>query len=132
MSTDVLADRYGTTSPARRRLLIVAVATLIAVSAGWLGWTIWEQARPAAASSNLTFTIVDDNTATATMQVELRDTDVVATCLVKAYAEDHSLVGQVTFTPAASGRVTQEISTDRRATSVEREGCTAPGQPRPR
>ncbi len=53
---------------------------------------------------------------------------------MRAYAEDHTLVGIVSFTPdpTSTGRVTQEISTDRRATSVELLGCTAPGQSRPR
>ena len=65
--------------------------------------------------------------------IDLQD-DVVATCTVRAYSEDHTLVGSVSFTPepTPSGRVTQEISTDRRATSVELLGCTAPGQSRPR
>ena len=111
----------------------MAIALLVLVSGGWLGWTIWEQASPPVASGELTFTIVDDNTASARFVVDLQD-DVVATCTVRAYAEDHTLVGTVSFTPepTPAGRVTQEISTDRRATSVELLGCTAPGQPRPR
>ncbi len=134
MSTqDTLADRYGAPAPWRRPALRSAIAVLAVVSVGWLGWTIWEQSSPPVASGELTFTIVDDNTASARFIVELED-DVEATCTVRAYAEDHTLVGTVSFVPepTASGRVTQEISTDRRATAVELLGCTAPGQPRPR
>lgn len=133
-SQDALGDRYGSVAPWRRRLVVDAVAVLVLAFAGWLGWTIWEQARPLVASGELTFTVDDDNTATATFRVDLRDDQVEATCTIKAYAEDHTLVGQVAFTPALSAddMVEQQISTDRRATSLELAGCTAPGQNRPR
>ena len=135
MSTtqEALADRYGAPAPWKQPALRTAIALLVLVSGGWLGWTIWEQASPPVASGELTFTIVDDNSASARFVIDLQE-GVVATCTVRAYAEDHTLVGTVSFTPeaAASGRVTQEISTDRRATSVELLGCTAPGQSRPR
>ena len=134
MSTqEVLADRYGAPAPWKRPVLRVAITLLVLVSGGWLGWTIWEQSSPPVASGELTFTIVDDNTASTRFVIDLQD-GVVATCTVRAYAEDHTLVGSVSFTPepTPSGRVTQEISTDRRATSVELLGCTAPGQSRPR
>lgn len=134
MSTqDLLTDRYGAPSPWRRPALRTAVAVLAAVALGWLGWTIGVQSTPAVASGELTFAIVDDGTASAGFVVEVED-GVVATCTLRAYAEDHTLVGTVSFVPepSPSGRVTQEISTDRRATSVELLGCTAPGQPRPR
>ena len=134
MSTqDTLADRYGAPAAWKRPALRTAIALLVLVSGGWLGWTIWEQSSPAVASGELTYTIVDDNTASTRFVIDLQD-DVVATCTVRAYSEDHTLVGSVSFTPepTPSGRVTQEISTDRRATSVELLGCTAPGQSRPR
>ena len=131
---DTLTERYGAPAPWRRRALLGAVAVVVLAFGGWLAWTIWEQSSPPVASGELTFDIVDANTASATFSVDLRDPGVVATCTVRAYAEDHSLVGLIAFTPApdASGRVTQEISTDRQATSVELLGCTAPGQSRPR
>ena len=134
MSTqDTLADRYGAPAPWRRSALRSAIAVLVVVSVGWLGWTIWEQSSPPVASGELTFTIADDNTASARFLVDLQD-GVEATCTVRAYGEDHTLVGTVSFVPqpSPSGRVTQEISTDRRATAVELLGCTAPGQSRPR
>ncbi len=134
MSTqDTLADRYGAPAAWKRPALRTAIALLVLVAGGWLSWTIWEQSSPPVASGELTFTVVDDNSASTRFVIDLQD-DVVATCTVRAYAEDHTLVGSVSFTPdpTPSGRVTQEISTDRRATSVELLGCTAPGQPRPR
>ena len=134
MSTqEILADRYGAPAPWKRPALRTAIALLVVVSGGWLGWTIWEQASPPVSSGELTFTIVDDTTASARFVIDLQE-DVEATCTVRAYAEDHTLVGTVSFVPdpTPSGRVTQDISTDRRATAVELLGCTAPGQSRPR
>jgi len=130
----VLADRYGTSARRSRGPLLALVVVVVLAFGGWLTWTIVDQADPAVASGDLTFTIVDGGTATASFVVDLRDDDVVASCRLRAYAEDHSLVGQVDFRPdlSAGDRVTREISTDRRATSVELDGCTAPGQPRPR
>lgn len=130
---DLLAERYGAPAPWRRPALRTAVAVVALVFGGWLAWVVWEQATPEVASGELTFSIVDDSTATATFMVEVAD-GVEATCTVRAYSEDHTIVGSVAFVPepGATGRVTQEISTDRRATSVELLGCTSPGQSRPR
>ena len=52
--------------------------------------------------------------------------------MLRAYAEDHTVVGELSFTPERSGRTDQTVRTERRATSVELMGCTAEGQNRPR
>ena len=55
MSTqDTLADRYGAPAAWKRPALRTAIALLVLVSGGWLGWTIWEQSSPAVASGELT------------------------------------------------------------------------------
>ena len=66
--------------------------------------------------------------------VSLADDDVEATCRLRAFAEDHTTVGELAFTPDpdAGRRQVVEIRTERRATSVESLGCTADGQKRPR
>ena len=135
MTTTDLAARYGTPSPWRSRCADHRGGGRRARrSGGWLAWATLAQASPDVASGDLTFDIVDDGTAVARFTVDLAGDDVVATCTVKAYAEDHTLVGQVSFSPdpGAGGTVSQEISTERRATTVELVGCTAPGQNRPR
>ena len=126
-----LADRYGTTPPWRRAALLGLCVVVVAAFAGWLGWTIWEQSTPEVRSDLVTWRIVDEHTATATIEVRLADDDVRATCTVRAYAEDHSVVGERAFTPE-EGSNEQRFRTDREATSVELLGCTAPGQNRPR
>ncbi|WP_340540970.1 DUF4307 domain-containing protein [Nocardioides sp. GXZ039] len=131
-STD-LADRYGTAPTWRRPALLACAAVVVLAFGGWLAWTTLIQANPSAASGELTFDIVDDRHATARFTLD-KDDDVEATCTLKAYAEDHVLVGNVSFKvpPGTSGRIEQDVATDRRATSVELVGCTAPGQNRPR
>ncbi len=132
VTTD-LAERYGAPAPWRRRALVASSVVVVVLFAAWLAWTVWEQSRPLVASGELTFEVVDDGTAVARFRVELRADDVEATCTLKAYAADHTLVGTVAFgvEPGAT-RVEQAVATERRATSVELVGCTAPGQNRPR
>jgi hypothetical protein len=66
--------------------------------------------------------------------VTLDEPDVRASCTLRAYATDHTTVGELTFTPDPDEgqRQVQTIRTERRATSVESIGCTAPGQDQPR
>ena len=62
--------------------------------------------------------------------VQLED-GVEASCRVRALAEDKTAVGELAFTPV-DGVNEVVIRTERRATSVEKLGCTSPDQPRPR
>ena len=70
---------------------------------GWLGWTAFVHSTPEVESELVTFDIVDDHTATALISVDRRDDDVEATCLVRAFAEDHSVVGEQSWTPDGRG-----------------------------
>jgi hypothetical protein len=126
-----LADRYGAPAPWRRRAMVAACVVVVAAFLGWLGWTIWDQSTPQVRSEIVGYKVVDEHRATATVEVRLADDDVVASCTLRAYAEDHTVVGERVFTPE-DGRSDQEVRTERRATSVELLGCTAPGQSRPR
>ena len=132
--TDTLAERYGAASPWRRRVLVAVTGVLAVAFLGWLAWTVWSHSTPQVTSELETFSITDDHSATAVVVLRLADDDVEATCTLRAVAEDHSVVGELAFTPdpAAGRRQVQEIRTERRATSVESLGCTAPGQERPR
>jgi hypothetical protein len=127
-----LADRYGAPSPWRTRALLCVVVVVVAAFLGWLGWTIWSQSTPEVTSELLGWHVQDEHTATATVQVRLADPDVEASCTLRAYAEDHTVVGELSFTPVDSGRSEQTVRTEREATSVELVGCTTPGQNRPR
>jgi hypothetical protein len=133
-SQDSLSDRYGAPAPWRRRAVVAASAALALAFLGWLGWVVWEQVTPEVESSMVGFRVVDEHTATARVNVRLSDEGVRASCVLRAYAEDHTVVGERAFTPSydAQQPVAVEVRTERRATSVELVGCTAPGESRPR
>jgi uncharacterized protein DUF4307 len=127
---DTLDRRYGVAAPWRRRALVGGCALLVLVFGTWVAWTVYEHATPSVTSELETFSIDDDHSATAVLVVALDSADVRATCTLRALAEDHATVGELTFTPdpAKGRRQIQTIRTDRRATSVTSLGCTAPGQ----
>ena len=131
---DTLAQRYGAPAPWRRRALVIASVAQALVFLTWLAWSVYEHATPQVTSELETFSVDDDHTVTAVLVVSLDSSDVKASCTLRAYAEDHTTVGELTFTPDPSKgrRQVQTIRTERRATSVEKIGCTAPGQDRPR
>lgn len=134
MTSLALTDRYGAPRPWRRRVVIVACAIVVAMFAGWLAWTVYDQTNPRVTSQMQTFTVDGEHAASAVIVVSRANSDVQASCTLRAYAADHSVVGELRFDPADQDRRTQtrDVRTERRATSVELMGCTAPGQPHPR
>ena len=129
MTTD-LADRYGAPSRWRRPVTIAVAVTVAVVSLGWLAWTVWFHSTPAVTSDLVSFDVTGDHAIEARLDVRLGD-GVEASCRLRAFAEDHTTVGELAFTPV-EGTNEVVIRTERRATTVEKLGCTAPGQPRPR
>ena len=131
---DTLDGRYGAPAPWRRRALISASVALAVAFMAWLAWSVYEHSTPQVTSELETFSVEDDHTVTAVLVVHLDSADVKASCTLRAYAEDHTTVGELTFTPDPSKgrRQVETIRTERRATSVDKIGCTAPGQDRPR
>ena len=129
MTTD-LADRYGTPSRWARPAAVSLATVLAVVGLGWLGWTVWFHTNPGVTSSLVSFEVTSDHETQARLDVRLGD-DVDATCRLRAFAEDHTPVGELAFTPVG-GSNEVVIRTERRATTVEKLGCTAEGQPRPR
>ena len=73
---------------------------LAVVFLGWLAWTRLAATRTPQVTSELeTFSVDDDHTATRCWSSSLADDDVEATCTLRAYAEDHTTVGELAFTP---------------------------------
>ena len=136
MAHDLLTERYGAPSPWRRRGLVAASTLLAAAFLGWLGWTALAHGDPDVSSDLVTYAIDGEHRATARVEVRLDD-DVVATCLLRATAEDHTIVGELSFEVDAAdladgATLTRTVRTERLATSVSLVGCTTPDQPRPR
>lgn len=133
-SPAALAERYGAVTPWRRRLIWAGSGLVVVAFLGWLGWVIAFQSTPAADSEMVSFDVADQHTATALVDVRLSDDARDVACLARAFAEDHHVVGELSFTPEPGDPQRFEITirTDRQATSVELVGCTAEGQSRPR
>ena len=132
MSAQDLAERYGAPAPWRRRAIVAGCVVLAVAFLVWLAWTAWVHSTPEISSELETFEVVDEHTVDAVVVVRLRDDAEDATCLLRAFAEDHSTVGELEFVPdpALGGRQEQSVRTERRATSLELVGCRAEGQSR--
>lgn len=131
-SPDLLAERYGARSS--RRWVAVAVGAVVGlVFLSWLAWATVFHATPGVTSELVGWDVTGDDQVVARLRVDVED-GVTGECRLRAMAADHTVVGEVAFeVSAGDGRVVEQpIRTERRATSVERIGCTAPGQPRPR
>ena len=127
---EMMAARYGTPGPGRRWVLIGTVAVLAVVSLGWLLWAAFVHATPEASSKLVAFEVLDDHTATAALVVDM-DPGADVTCVVHAASVDGAGVGRLTF-KAVPGRNDVTLRTERRATTVDKVGCTTPEQARPR
>jgi hypothetical protein len=130
-----LAERYGAPSRHRRPLLVAGVALLAAAGVAWVVWVSVFHSRPEVTSELVGFDVAGQHTATATFTVVRRDADVRASCLLRAVAADHAVVGELTVavdSGPASSSVRSTVRTERRATSVDLVGCTAPDQSRRR
>ena len=135
MSSEVtLSGRYGAPAPWRRRALVVGCVVVALAFGVWLGWSALSHSSPDVESELIGFDTVDEHSSTAVVEVDFGSDDVVATCLLRALAEDHSVVGELSFTatPAEGTRYEQTVRTERLATSVDLVGCTTPDQARPR
>jgi hypothetical protein len=132
-SQEALAERYGAPAPWRRRATWIVSGLLAAVFLAWLAWTAVFHSTPSVDSDLVSFDVADQHAATALVDVRVADDAQDVECLLRAFAEDHSVVGELSFSPAPGDpdRLEQTIRTERQATSVEFVGCTAEGQARP-
>ena len=106
--------------------MVLAVAGLT-----WLFWVISFHGRPQVTSEMVGFEVDGQHAVVARFSVVRRDAGVSASCLLRAYADDHSVVGEVTLPvtgPQTSRSISASVRTERRATTVDLVGCTAPGQ----
>jgi uncharacterized protein DUF4307 len=126
-----LTERYAAPPAWRRRLTLAGVVVLAAVALGWLVWATFVQATPKVTSELQGWDVVDAHVATASVQVTVHDASSHPRCTVRALAEDHTVVGELVFTPR-DGVNRVRVRTERAASAVEVPGCVADGQDRPR
>jgi hypothetical protein len=126
-----LTERYAAAPAWRRPVTIAVVAVVALIGLGWLAWAAYDESTPKVESELVTFDVVDEHSVSAQIDVRIDADAHGVSCTVEAVASDHSIVGELHFTPA-SGTNQVTVRTDRAATSVELPGCIAHGQDRPR
>jgi hypothetical protein len=126
-----LTERYAAPPAWRRRVTIGGVVLVALVALGWLAWATFEQATPKVQSELLTFHVVDAHSVVARVDVTVASDAGHPSCTVQALASDHSVVGELTFTPR-SGTNEVTVRTEREATAATVPGCIADGQDHPR
>jgi len=134
-SAQDLGSRYGGPSRAMRVVAIAVVAGLVLSGIGFLGWAVLSTSTPEVQSKVTAFSFPSEHEAVATITVKRAGQDTVATCVLTAVSADHAVVGQREII-VSSGPTEQtlqvSIETERVATTIDTQGCTAPGQERPR
>jgi hypothetical protein len=130
---DPLADRYGRPQPWRRTAVILGSGVVGLVALAWLAWATFFHASPQVVSVLIGWEAVDTRGVLVTVHVDIDgDPDELRPlCTVRATALDHTVVGEVGFTPE-EGLNKVFVRTERPATSVENIGCTTRDQHRPR
>ena len=122
-----MAERYGTHRPVRRLALIVASVLVVGAALGWLAWAVWFQSNPAIQAAVAGFDVKGQHRVDTTVQIRLRDRFVKGTCLLRASAVDHTIVGERTFRVQDAAHTYQRVypvRTEREATTVEIIRCT--------
>lgn len=131
-----LDERYGTTRAGRHKGVVALAVVVVAAGLAWLVWAMLEQGRPEAQSAMVGFEADGPHAAVATFDVVRRSPDVEASCLLRAYAADHAIVGEADVAVGPGGavrqRFTETVRTERQATSVEMVGCVTDEQRRRR
>jgi hypothetical protein len=122
-----IADRYARRPSAGRTSLLAAGALIAVLLVGWVAWVAWDHGHPKVNSAMDSWTITSPNAVAITVAVKVYDAGSHPVCSARAFASDHSTVGQLQFTPI-DGRQTVTIQTEREATSVDWIGCSADGQ----
>ncbi len=125
--SDLLQDRYGTANPRRRTALVVLTSVLALVFLAWLAWAAWFHSDPAIEAELTSYEVIDARTVNIKLSTRFRDAEVDGSCLIRATAEDHTIVGEVNLTvdqikDAAGNWI--PITTLNRATTVEKVRCT--------
>jgi hypothetical protein len=131
-----LADRYGTRTGSGHKGLVAVIVVLAGIGLSWLAWVMLVHGRPLVQSDLNGYETVDQHTTTAEFTVVRRDEEVRASCLLRAFAADHTIVGELDVPVGPGAPTTQtlerQVRTEREATSVEVVGCVAEGQPQRR
>jgi Domain of unknown function (DUF4307) len=123
-----LADRYGTGRRRGRRAGWVVGGLLCAALLAWAVWAGASQGREPLEVDVTSYQVVGIHEVRVKLAPHFREADTDGTCLVRATAEDHTVVGELNITAdqlrAARGTWIP-IRTERRATTATLVRCTS-------
>ena len=77
------------------------------------------------------FETVDEHTVTTSFTVVRRDADVEADCLLRAYAADHAIVGELNVTVGPGAPTTQTLEEPVRTERATRSCASSPTESAP-
>lgn len=126
--SDLLAERYGAPKRARRMMLLVLVGVLVVAGLGWVGWAAWFHSNQPIRGRIVSFESVSPHEVRARLDVDVAAPDTAGTCLLRATAADHSIVGERNVRVEEIDPGTDpwiSIRTEREATTVELVRCSA-------
>jgi hypothetical protein len=130
----VMAQRYGAPSRGRRAFVVTLAALFAAAGLAWVAWAALTSGPPLVSSQLVSFTVPSEHSAQARVVVARRRADLTASCLLRASAVDHTVVGELNFTvgPSSPATVTlhKDVRTERAATTLDLIGCVTKGQDR--
>jgi hypothetical protein len=120
-------DRYGAARPRRRGLALALGALLAAALGGWAVWAALDTGSSGIDASVTSYDVVSTHEVRVKVAVRTRDPDTDGDCLLRATAQDHTIVGELNVTAdelrAATGTWIS-IRTERRATTAALVRCT--------
>jgi hypothetical protein len=122
-----LPERYGTTTGPRRRPLVIVLA--VVVVGALTAWAVWAAltSEPAIDATLTSYDVVSSHEVRVKISAHFRDPKVDGSCLVRATAEDHTIVGELNLT-ADQLRASKDrwipMRTERRATTATVIRCS--------
>ena len=128
---NTIETRYAAKRTKGQRIFPAIGIFCFALLGIWLVWVIKFYANPEVTSQLISWEIETDHVVAAVVDVHLDQRAVNERCVIRAYAKDHTIVGDAPFVPT-DGANTVRFRVERRATSVESIGCTSDSQGLPR
>jgi hypothetical protein len=121
-----MASRYGTDRPGRRWVGFMLGGLLATALLVWAVWAGSSQGNEPLEAQVTSYDVVSTHEIKVKVAAEFKDADVDGSCLVRATAEDHTIVGEVNLTAdelrAARGQWIP-IRTERGATTATVVRC---------
>ncbi|GGF54095.1 hypothetical protein GCM10011519_30020 [Marmoricola endophyticus] len=125
---ELLAARYGTHRPVARLVTLVVVVIVAVVALGWLAWAAWFHSSESIDADIVGFEVRGPHQVRTTLALRVADTSTTGTCLLRASAEDHSIVGEQSVPVKGLSGTSQryvDVRTERAATTVEVARCSS-------